>query len=731
LGLCLEGRYTLILTGTKQLKLADVATNEVLATFPLVALPHRITRYSCLDRAVVLERLIQQHLGPDPGPYEGYANRVGPCVALSADGRLALHCSSLGKLTVLDVATGAVLRSLEGHTAQAVAVGLSADGAIGLSGGLDNTLRVWDTATGRCLRTIETTQPITAVALSPDARFALAAAADGTVKFWHVGCHEKPWAAPVVLCGLVASETVLEYDRHMQEARAAAERNDFTAAAEHLRSARAQPGCDRRPEALRAWQDLYPHLCREAFRGVWEEKVLDGGGILVHALTVSPDGHRAAVAGVGPVLLWDLDGGKLAGMLPSADRIVRGLAFSADEQQLILEANDRSVERWDLATERLLKSFPGQRGAVAAVSLSAAGDRLLSGGSNGKLMLWDVASGRRKRSFAARGELHAAMLSADGTLAAAGTVDGDICVWQADRGRLVRRWRAHEGPVTALCFSRDGRRLLSGGADRAVRVWEIASGSMRTLRGHGQTVTSVSSSEDGRFALSGSEDRALRLWDLESGACVHTFVGHTAPVRAALLGPDGRFALSADLDGKIRLWLLDWDLGEPSPTPGAARRQPAGEHVELPLSGLSLDDGRLRKWTASGTVAEEHALRDVRKVRLRQQRNRPGVGRWVFPWGLLLSVIGVRYGADLVEPLRPILPIEFGVGIPLIIVVAFLTAWLVMSSLAWLFTAERSTFLEVRLPHDTVRYRLDDPLRRCRAFVRQLRRRVADARVAD
>jgi WD40 repeat protein/serine/threonine protein kinase len=724
-GLCLEGRFTLTQSGIKELRLTDIVANQVLSTFPLAELPNEIDRRPCLARAVLMERLLQQNLDPDPGPYQGYGDRVAPCAALSGDGCVALLGSSLGKLTVVDAVQGKPLRTLQGHTGPAIAVCSSTDGAVALSGGTDSTLRLWDVATGRCLRTIAAPMPITAVALSADARFALAATSDGTVRLWHVGCHEKPWIAPVVLCGVVASETVLEYERHLQEARTATARNDFPLAAEHLRRARTRPGCARRPEVLRAWQGLYPHLRREAFRGVWEEMVLGGDGVSVSALAVSPDGRRAvAGSGPGPVLIWDLEAGGLAGLLPATGRFVKTVTFCADGRRVILGTADRTLELWDLATERLLKSFVGHKGWVSSVSLDAGGKLLLSASSDGMLLLWEIASGRRKRSFAARAEVHAAALSADATLVAGGTAAGEVCVWEADRRRLVRRFRAHEGTVHTLSFSRDGRRLLSGGADRAVRLWDVHGSGVRTLRGHTNAVTSVCLSEDERYALSGSEDHTLRLWDLESGSCVHAFLGHTGAVRTALFGPDGRFALSADRDGKIRLWRLDWELTEPARevrgTPGK------GDLLELPLSGLSMGDGRLRKWSMSGAAAAEHELREIRKVRLRQQRNRPAVGRWVLAFGLLLSVIGLRYLPDIPKFVRQLIPNELGISIAVLILVSFLSVWLIASGLAWLFASERHLFLEVILPHDVVRYRVHDSPARCRAFVRQLRRRIAD-----
>ncbi len=61
------------------------------------------------------------------------------------------------------------------------------------------------------------------------------------------------------------------------------------------------------------------------------------------------------------------------------------------------------------------------------------------------------------------------------------------------------------GRLTGVAVSADGRTAVSGGADRAVRVWDLArAAAPRMLTGHGGPVYAVAVSADGRTAVSGA-----------------------------------------------------------------------------------------------------------------------------------------------------------------------------------------------------------------------------------
>jgi WD40 repeat protein len=117
---------------------------------------------------------------------------------------------------------------------------------------------------------------------------------------------------------------------------------------------------------------------------------------------------------------------------------------------------------------------------------------------------------------------------------------------------LSRVFEAHLNAVNAVAVLPDGR-IVSGSADRTLRVWDVESGaSVATLHGHQGPVGAVAVLADGRI-VSGARDNTLRVWSLESGTCTATFEGHKQRVNAVAVLADGRI-VSASLDNSLRVW---------------------------------------------------------------------------------------------------------------------------------------------------------------------------------
>lgn len=231
---------------------------------------------------------------------------------------------------------------------------------------------------------------------------------------------------------------------------------------------------------------------------------------------------------------------------------------------------------WDflsgLARQEQL-TFRGHDAGVARVVFSPDGATVASSQEGGAVKLWDAVTGDVKHTLLPgkaigslgpwTGAVNGVAFRSDGRRLVTSGADRMVRIWETDTGRQILAFRASNGAVLSLCYSPDGHRIAVATANHTLRICDAEDGRVLcdAVGGHDGPVTGVAFSPDGRHLASSSNDQTVKIWDATTGSVLQVLKGHTDLVAGVAFSPDGTRVVSAGGDGTIRIW--DVAMGAP------------------------------------------------------------------------------------------------------------------------------------------------------------------------
>jgi len=388
--------------------------------------------------------------------------------------------------------------------------------------------------------------------------------------------------------------------------------------------------------------------------------VLNHGSVMYGA-AISPDGRRMAIGDEhGEVLVYDVTTRRRLGRpYRIAAAIIQNVRFSPDGETLAISFFDESapqgrnglVDLIDVRSHerRLRLRFPPLRGTATfvyadVVFLPNGRDLLVRpvpapkpGALASPLYRVDGRTGALvdRLRLGRRVAYFNASETADRRRVFV-TSRGDNRTWQIDPKRLRVE---HSWPVgdRAGVVSADGQVFALGSEDGTVRVLQLGSGEVRSLKGrHDGRLLRMRFTPDGRMLVTTSQEGQIFVWDVERGVVVERFAGHSDAIEGLDLTADGRTLITASSDGRAILWDLGGDRR-------LERRFLVRRRFELPFTprGMAVSpDGRALAVTHSDGTVDLIDTRTLRPRRSLRALEGAAAAAAFSPDGRLLAVAG-------------------------------------------------------------------------------------------
>lgn len=241
------------------------------------------------------------------------------------------------------------------------------------------------------------------------------------------------------------------------------------------------------------------------------------------------------------------------------------LALSADGGVVYQSLAGGTVRVWSTTAPGWLEDFIAGREINA---LATAGDRLVSASKDKQGLVWSLpgrdwtlvktlGDGKAADPFVDR--VTALAFSPDGSRLLTGTGvpsrGGRIALWETEGwSRVLANDGAHKDTITAFAFSPDGSRFASGSTDKLVKLFETETlTEQQTFEGHTNHVLDVAWNADDLSLATASADLKVKVWDLADGRVKSNVEGYTKEIGTVVYVGDTESLLTASGDKAVKV----------------------------------------------------------------------------------------------------------------------------------------------------------------------------------
>lgn len=289
----------------------------------------------------------------------------------------------------------------------------------------------------------------------------------------------------------------------------------------------------------------------------------------ITALAFSPDGKKLAVGTEGQVVLYDASNWQVLGTFRQVQDHVRSLAFHPNGQLLAIGSGmpglTGSTIVWDTTDAAKPNALPNQFDTIEAVAFDPEGKELLIGSNDKKVRCFTSLPGNTGPILDAHNDRVQAVAFSpkSGFIFLTGGLDRIVKVWDQQKMVNVINFDQSEGGITGLAFLNNGAQFVGSSLDGKLYWWGVNHDErknawngypFRTIMAHPGGVYALGRSANGQRMITGGADKIVNVWNIDNGGKIREFKDSPEPTYAAALTPDGKTAVAGGREGIVYVW---------------------------------------------------------------------------------------------------------------------------------------------------------------------------------
>ncbi|XP_001948904.2 cilia- and flagella-associated protein 52-like [Acyrthosiphon pisum] len=238
------------------------------------------------------------------------------------------------------------------------------------------------------------------------------------------------------------------------------------------------------------------------------------------------------------------------------------LAFPRDYSKVFATASKNDVRVWSVDTLQELLRVTVPNCSCSGVLFSHDGSQIISSWNDGRIRSFTPESGRLLYTIhnCHNNGVSAIAICKDGMKLVSGGGDGQVRVWQVNgtNGTLIAVLKEHKGAVTSIDLHRLGHEAITSSADGTCIVWDIVRYTRLTIMFSSTVFTSAMYHPNSAQLLTSGTNRYVGFWEALDGSLIREIEGSAvAAINSLDITPTGKYFVTGSSDQTVKVWLYN------------------------------------------------------------------------------------------------------------------------------------------------------------------------------